>query len=178
MMRNRAERPLIKSNDMKKILAIGIVAASLAACGQKRAAELDAREAQVEQQEKTQDSLRIVEDTRDQMAADQAATQAQKAVVHSAHSGSAHTATSSSATSSTTTASSTPAATTEAEKKKGLSNKAKGAIIGAGVGAVTGAVIDKNHRGIGALIGAGVGAGAGLGAGAIIDNKKKQSGGN
>ncbi|HYD19984.1 MAG TPA: YMGG-like glycine zipper-containing protein [Flavipsychrobacter sp.] len=55
-------------------------------------------------------------------------------------------------------------------QKKGWSAKAKGAVIGAGVGALGGALIGK-RKGTGALIGAGVGALAGLGTGAIIDKK-------
>src|SRR5665213_1007811 len=64
----------------------------------------------------------------------------------------------------------------DAQKKKGWSNKAKGAVIGAGVGAVTGAIVDKKHHAAGAIIGGVAGAGAGYGAGAIIDNKKKKEG--
>jgi hypothetical protein len=59
------------------------------------------------------------------------------------------------------------------QKRKGWSSTAKGAVIGAGVGAVTGAVIDKKHHGEGAIIGGLAGAGVGAGTGAIIDGKKK-----
>jgi hypothetical protein len=69
------------------------------------------------------------------------------------------------------TASSTTATTTTTKKK--WSAKAKGAVIGAGVGAITGALVDKNH-GAGALIGGVAGAGLGYGTGAVIDNKKKK----
>jgi hypothetical protein len=62
--------------------------------------------------------------------------------------------------------------TSEAQKKKGMSDPVKGALIGAGVGVVSGAIIDKKHRGAGAAIGGVLGAGAGAGAGAIIDKKK------
>ncbi len=58
-------------------------------------------------------------------------------------------------------------------KKKGWSNTAKGAVIGAGVGAVGGALIDKKH-GEGAIVGGLLGAGAGAGTGAILDAKKKK----
>ncbi len=59
-------------------------------------------------------------------------------------------------------------------QKKGWSNTAKGALIGAGVGAVSGALI-SNKKGEGALIGGAAGAGVGAGTGAIIDaNKKKK----
>ena len=56
-------------------------------------------------------------------------------------------------------------------EKKGWSAKAKGAVIGAGTGAVAGAVINKRNRAVGALIGGVLGAGAGTGIGAVIDNK-------
>jgi len=69
------------------------------------------------------------------------------------------------------TANSTTATTTTTKKK--WSAKAKGAVIGAGVGAITGALVDKNH-GAGALIGGVAGAGLGYGTGAVIDNKKKK----
>lgn len=58
------------------------------------------------------------------------------------------------------------------KQKKGWSAKAKGAVIGAGVGAATGAIINKRNRGAGAVIGGVLGAGAGTGVGAIIDKKK------
>ncbi|AFK04560.1 17 kDa surface antigen [Emticicia oligotrophica DSM 17448] len=57
-------------------------------------------------------------------------------------------------------------------KKKKLSNTAKGAMIGAGVGAITGAVVSKK-KGQGAIIGGVVGAGAGAGVGAVIDHKQR-----
>ncbi|MBC7607284.1 MAG: glycine zipper family protein [Burkholderiales bacterium] len=61
-----------------------------------------------------------------------------------------------------------------AQKRKGWSGAAKGAVIGAGVGAITGAVIDKKKPAQGAIIGGLAGAGLGAGTGAIIDSKKKQ----
>jgi hypothetical protein len=68
----------------------------------------------------------------------------------------------------TTTTTTTTAAPAAAPKKKGWSSAAKGTAIGAATGAVAGAIIDKNHRGRGAVIG-GV---AGGGAGYIIGRKK------
>ena len=62
--------------------------------------------------------------------------------------------------------------TVQPAKKKGMSDVAKGAIIGAGVGAVTGAVVDKKH-GEGAVVGGLIGAGAGAATGAVIQKKKK-----
>ena len=61
--------------------------------------------------------------------------------------------------------------TTQTERKK-MSSTAKGALIGAGVGAATGAIVSKK-KGEGAIIGGLAGAGVGAGTGAIIDSKKK-----
>ena len=63
-----------------------------------------------------------------------------------------------------------PVVTTPA--KRGWSAKAKGAVIGAGAGAVGGAIINKKNRGAGAVIGGLGGAAIGTGVGAIIDRKK------
>ncbi len=59
------------------------------------------------------------------------------------------------------------------EEKKGWSNKAKGAVVGGVVGAVTGAAV-SDKKGKGAVIGGVVGAAGGYGVGAILDKKKKQ----
>ena len=64
-----------------------------------------------------------------------------------------------------------PAAAAPARKK--WSGAAKGAVIGAGVGAITGAAISKK-KGEGAIIGGLAGAGVGAGTGAIIDDSKKK----
>ncbi|PLK43884.1 YMGG-like glycine zipper-containing protein [Emticicia sp. TH156] len=58
--------------------------------------------------------------------------------------------------------------------KKRMSNAAKGALIGAGVGALTGVAIAKDKKGKGALIGAGVGAGAGAITGVIVDKQQQK----
>ena len=58
-------------------------------------------------------------------------------------------------------------------KRKGWSNTAKGAVIGAGIGAATGAII-SDKKGEGAIIGGLAGAGVGAGTGAIIDENKKK----
>ena len=75
----------------------------------------------------------------------------------------------------TPTAETVPAS--EVKKKKRMSTPVKGALIGAGVGAVTGAVVAKKSRVKGAVIGAVAGAGAGAVTGVIIDkrNEKKSS---
>jgi outer membrane lipoprotein SlyB len=61
-----------------------------------------------------------------------------------------------------------------APAKKKMSNAAKGALIGAGLGALTGVAIAKDKKGKGALIGAGAGAAAGAITGVIIDKQKKK----
>ena len=61
---------------------------------------------------------------------------------------------------------------TEQTRKKRISNASKGALIGAGSGAVIGAVVTKRNRGLGAVIGAAVGGGAGYGIGKHKDNKE------
>lgn len=63
-------------------------------------------------------------------------------------------------------------ASAPAPQRKKWSGAAKGAVIGAGVGAVTGAIVSKK-KGEGAIIGGLAGAGVGAGTGAIIDDKKK-----
>ncbi|MES2410068.1 MAG: glycine zipper family protein, partial [Bacteroidota bacterium] len=65
-----------------------------------------------------------------------------------------------------------PAPVAAAPKRKKWSGAAKGAVIGAGVGAVTGAIISKK-KGEGAIIGGLAGAAVGAGTGAVIDDKKK-----
>lgn len=57
-------------------------------------------------------------------------------------------------------------------KKKGMSGKTKGALIGAGSGAVVGALVAKKNRGLGAVVGAAVGGGTGYIIGNKSDKKK------
>jgi len=54
---------------------------------------------------------------------------------------------------------------------KGLSHAAKGTMVGAGTGAITGAILNKDHRGTGAIIGTVIGAGAGYIIGRTTDKK-------
>jgi len=64
--------------------------------------------------------------------------------------------------------------TSEPAKKKGLNHTAKGAIVGAGTGAITGAIINHNDRVKGAAIGTIIGAGIGAGTGLIVDKSVKK----
>ena len=72
-------------------------------------------------------------------------------------------------TGSMSTSTSYPAKT--AEKKKGWSKAAKGAVIGGVVGAAGGAVIYKKNRVLGGVIGGVVGAAGGYGIGKHLDKK-------
>ena len=54
---------------------------------------------------------------------------------------------------------------------KGWSHAAKGTAVGAGTGAITGAILNKDHRGTGAIIGAAIGAGTGYVIGRATDKK-------
>lgn len=76
---------------------------------------------------------------------------------------------------------SSPETQTAEQKKKGMSNTTKGALIGTGAGIITGAVVgaatseDKGKGAVvGGIIGGAVGSGAGYGTGAAIDKKKKK----
>jgi hypothetical protein len=133
---------------MKKIMAGLVIASAMAACSN------SANEAEVQQAKQfTIDSMKQVTA---QKEADAKAAAARR----------------SSARSTTVYSSSnTPAATTSKDRP-GWSNKAKGAVIGGVVGAVTGAAV-SDKKGKGAVIGGVVGAAGGYGVGAILDKKKK-----
>ncbi|MBC6612755.1 glycine zipper 2TM domain-containing protein [Hymenobacter sp. BT507] len=62
----------------------------------------------------------------------------------------------------------------EAQAQKRISPQAKGTIIGAGAGALGGALIHKRNRAAGGVVGGVVGAGAGYAVGKHIDNKQKE----
>lgn len=65
----------------------------------------------------------------------------------------------------------TASTTQETEKKKGWSSAKKGAVIGAGAGAIGGAIISKK-KGLGAIVGGVVGATGGYIIGKDIDKRK------
>jgi membrane protein involved in colicin uptake len=158
---------------MKQLAIAGMAAMMLFSCGQKKTeAALAAQKAEMEAQQ-LRDSIAMVNKLEEEERVREEAREEAKQTVHNNYysGGSASRGTASSGTSSSSTSTST--------EKKGWSNKAKGAVIGAGVGAITGAAVSKDKKGKGALIGAGVGAAAGLGTGAVLDNKKKkEEGGN
>jgi hypothetical protein len=61
-----------------------------------------------------------------------------------------------------------------AQAQRRFSPQAKGTLIGAGGGAILGAVINKRNRKVGGLIGGLAGAGAGYAVGKHIDNRQKK----
>ena len=78
------------------------------------------------------------------------------------------------ATTTRNTSTATTTTTKTTTKKKGWSNAAKGTVIGAGSGAIIGAIVSKK-KGAGAIIGGLIGAGAGY----VVGNEKdKKSGRN
>ena len=173
---------------MIKIIPIFAIACVMMSCNDNAA-----KQAQMEAEQKTVDSMRtemVKKQTIDSMNAISAqqvpVNNEQETVSSVQHSGHRSAPVHNSYTTNTTNYSSAPAPVPEAvavapapvilpaepPKKKGWSAKAKGTLIGTGVGALSGALIDKN-KGAGALIGGAIGAATGLGAGAIIDKKQK-----
>ncbi len=107
-------------------------------------------------------------------AANAEADNAQKTVVHTtSHTQHRTTSGGGSVTNNYTTTNAATAPAPVKKTRKGLGPTATGAIIGAGAGAITGAMVDKK-KGEGAVVGGILGAGAGAGVGAIINKKQKQ----
>ena len=171
---------------MKRILMILATAGFLSSCD--NAARRD-QEAAMKAQQFTMDSLRqelAKQSVIDSMAAlaqaeEEAWVEEQKAVQRSTARSSGRSYSSASRSGSYAAERNDPPAPTvvyrdvpaEPQKKR-WSSKATGALIGAGAGALGGALIGKK-KGTGAIIGGASGAAVGLGAGAIIDaNRKKK----
>ncbi|TCC90442.1 hypothetical protein EZ428_14300 [Pedobacter frigiditerrae] len=137
---------------MKKIFAIVALAIGLASCGNSAKEEALAKE---QAMAAVRDSLKLDSFKRAEVAK-QELLKEQK---HQAELAAARRSASSSYSSSGSTTTSS-AGTTTAAQKKGWSSAAKGTAIGAGVGALSGVLIDKKD-GRGAIIGGLAGAGAG-----------------
>ncbi|HEX6916363.1 MAG TPA: glycine zipper 2TM domain-containing protein [Chitinophagaceae bacterium] len=154
---------------MKKILpALGIVAV-FAACNTKNSAA-EQELAILKAKQATIDSMNIVVEEREAKAEEKAVSYA-AAVRKSTPARRTTTARRPVQYASYSEPAVLPTATPAPEKKKGWSNKAKGAVIGGVVGAGAGAVIAKDKKAQGAIIGGVVGAAAGYGVGAILDKK-------
>lgn len=161
---------------MKKILLIGMLGLTVFSC------KNDEKEAQARAQQATIDSLKMeawrqhVADSiaqAQQLQQQQVSYESNVSTPRTYYGHSPRRSTTTRSTSTSTPSQSTTSTTTTTTQKKGWSAKAKGAVIGAGAGAVTGAMIDK-RKGEGAIIGGILGAGAGLGTGAIIDAEQKK----
>lgn len=156
---------------MKKIWIMALLAVQLVSCGDNARKEEEARkQAVLEAQQRQLDSMRLVmekqrfiDSINEVNAARAAARQKTRTVVRQ----------SSSSQHQGAYAGDAPADNTTTRKRDGWSAKAKGAVIGAGAGAVTGALVDK-RKGEGAIIGGLAGAAVGLGTGAIIDDAQKK----
>lgn len=152
---------------MKKFISIALLAATVAACSSQGS---DTEATATDDSGFTRDTIeqptgefsQIAEEP--EKAADAVQSEAAANQSSSTHSSATHTSTT--GTQQTTTAA-------ETKKKKTLSNPVKGALIGTGAGIITGAVVDKKHRGQGAIIGGILGAAAGATTGTVIDQRQK-----
>jgi hypothetical protein len=153
---------------MKKIMAmVAIGATVLASCGKSE------KQIALEKQQAIaayQDSIKL--DSFKRAAADEEKRRIEEqhqAELAAARRSAAASATRSYRSSNTVTTSSAGVTNTPA-KKKGWSDAAKGTVIGAGVGALGGVLVDKNNA-RGAIIGGLAGAGAGYAIGRAEDRK-------
>ena len=161
---------------MKKIISILAIAYALASCNN------DAANKQTEQlaaQQRTLDSVKnamaqqhAVDSMNALMATQQQATAQQQGIATPHHAGQGTRVIERNTVTNTSTIQSQGNAPAAAPEKKRWSAKATGTLVGAGVGAITGAMVDKK-KGEGAVVGGVLGAAAGLGTGAIIDKRKK-----
>jgi len=168
---------------MKQIISTVAVAAITVMASCSSPSTMREKEAAMQAQQKTIDSLQVamarqhVIDSMNQVAKDKEAA-SKKTVVYSAPAKKARRSTPAKSASYSQNAVGSYAGNSApvyepvaAPEKRGWSAKAKGAVIGTGVGAAAGAIINKRNRVAGGIIGGVLGAGAGTGIGAIIDKK-------
>jgi hypothetical protein len=151
---------------MKKMLIVFAVAAAAVSCKSKTAESLDTQKEMVVTYPAYNNSY----------ATDQGdmgkATTVSKNLPKSGTSTTNTVVTNKTTTSNSGTAVTTTSTTTK--KKKGWSGAAKGTVIGAGSGAIIGAIVSKK-KGAGAIIGGLIGAGAGYAVGNESDKKKRRN---
>lgn len=144
---------------MKKVFYIAVVALVFASCR-----DTAAEKVALDQQQEL-DSIKAVMKVEKEALAKQKTVDSMNAIIAEKDAAAAQRVANASARNT--------APVTAEQKKKGWSSTAKGAVIGAGAGAITGAVVSKK-KGEGAIIGGLAGAAVGAGTGAIIDGKKKK----
>ena len=162
---------------MKQIIGFFLVAAVLSSCSDNSAKQAEVQQARQMDSLKTEIAKKQIIDSMNAVNAAKPVmiTNERTIVTSSGNTATRHSSpTTTSTTRSETNISSSNAATAPApQKRKGMSAGVTGAIIGAGAGGITGALVDKK-KGEGALVGGVLGAAAGGGVGAIIDKKKKE----
>ncbi len=152
---------------MKKMLIVFAVAAAAVSCKSKTAESLDTQKEMVVTYPAYNNSY-----STDQGDMGKATTVSKNLPKTYGTSSSNNTSVSNKAsTSNSSTAVTTTKTTT---KKKGWSGAAKGTVIGAGSGAIIGAIVSKK-KGAGAIIGGLIGAGAGYAVGNESDKKKRRN---
>lgn len=167
---------LTKQLDMKKL--IPVIALSLIIGSSCNNAEKQANERRIDSLEQAIATQRVIDSMNEAMAMQAAAEEEARAISIPPPQSSGRRSGSSNHYSSTTTnnyntTTQPSTATSTTQKKKGWSSTAKGAVIGTGVGALTGALV-SDQKGKGAIIGGVIGAGAGAGTGLIIDKSKQK----
>lgn len=157
-----------------------IVSAAFAACNGNKQQAADARRDVIDSMNQVNSVSAARERTIDSMQQLQAAESQQMAHHYVHHTGG--TQSNATANQGAATAPSTEGQTAAAPAKKGMNNTTKGALIGGGAGAVTGAaagaLIDGKHGEgaiVGGLIGSVVGAGVGAVSGHAVDKKKAKT---
>ena len=142
-----------------KTLSIILIALSIVSCQNQSNADMKkAKQASIDSMKVAIEQQKVMDSMKTEMAKikEEQRVESQKVVVVHQQAANGNTAT-----------------TTTTTKKKGWSATAKGAVIGAGVGAATGAIVSKK-KGEGAIIGGLAGAALGTGTGAVIDSKNKK----
>lgn len=147
---------------MKAVISMLFAASVMVACN----TQSDKQEALLKSQQKTIDSMRVAME-KQAIIDSMNALQAQRE-----EAGKWEDIEKNEATNHTQAVASAPAPAPAPAKKK-WSHTAKGALVGAGTGAITGAIVNKK-RVEGALIGTVIGAGVGAGTGAIVDHSVKK----
>lgn len=157
---------------MKKIISMFAIAVAISACSNKQTSTTDAANIKATLKKEMQDSIKLDSFKRVEAKAKEDARVDSIAQVKATQTAALKQSTKQRPSAVRNTEVKDEYYEQSAPKKKGWSAAAKGTAIGAGAGAITGALIDHKH-GRGAIIGGLVGGGAGY---VIGRNKDKQTG--